>query len=335
MICSKRLYGSEYPIISYFSTTTGNAPTPTNIQLKWKFLYGNHHHLNIPHICNSCIYNSEGRKVNAIGEHFVEYFVHQVLISKYNITSTAEKRRLLDKHGMMTRSLIFPSKNIKTFFLRNVVPRYVLSPYGIQPRKYQLFTVIDQKLIYNRWLTLFEPFNGVVWVTLGIFYWIVAAAILIFLTQFWSEIKDASYDKLCFQMTGLLFRLLGSLLDQNNLRGMHPRFAAVFICWVWLSLNINSGYKGNLFAKLSLAKEPWTPTDLPSLASSSYPIMSTALTIASNYAGTSSSLVYDKRKYKPLFHRYRFLSSRDKLFETNRRAIEFLSYEVLGSLGYS
>lgn len=78
----------------------------------------------------------------------------------------------------------------------------------------------------------------------------------------------------------LLFRLLGSLLDQHNLRGMHPRFAAVFICWVWLSLNINPGYKGNLFAKLSLAKEPWTPTDLPSLASSSYPIMSTALTIA-------------------------------------------------------
>lgn len=280
MICSKKLYGPQYPLLSYFNKTLGNPPTPSNIAKLWAFLYRNHRGLNIPHICNPhpCKISNHGRLLNR-GDHlFVEYFVHQILIQKFNITSTSEKRRLLDKHGMITRNLIFPSDNIQTFFLGLATPRYILSPYGTLPFTYHILTIMDKDYVYNNWVALLQPIREDIWIGYLIVYGIIATIIVLILLV--TSYRQNGMSKLFQILIDTSLRMNAAMLDQHHQKGIPPKVVFIYICWAWFSFNFNSIYKGNLFSHLSVTPQPWIPTNLKTAAESGYPIVSSAQIIA-------------------------------------------------------
>lgn len=300
MICNEAQRETNKPVINYFSTKL--PPIPLNIRTVWKQLHRNHHGLNIPHICNPwpCRISTNGRKFNGEGPLFVEHFVHQILIAKYNITSTSEKRRLLDQRGMITRSLIFPSVNIETFFLTLTIPRYILSPYGVLPQQYHLFTVMDNELILSNWNILFKPFDTTVWSSFAISY-IASVVICIMVYLSWNNETEKCF-KLYRIIRSMLFCLLCIVIDQHHRRKIVPRLTPILLLWTWLCFILNSAYKGNLFSELSTNVEPWVPTDLLSLVASGLPILSTSglyFTMQDNYV-PDSLLKYDIKSYLEL-----------------------------------
>ncbi len=280
MICSKKLYGPQYPLLSYFNNTIGNPPTSSNIAKVWAFLYLNHRGLNIPHICNPhpCKISNQGRRLNNGNSLSVEYFVHQILILKFNITTTSEKRRLLDKHGMITRNLIFPSTNIHTFFLRNATPTYIISPYGILPFTYHILTIMDKENVYNNWVALLQPISEDAWIAFLAVHCIIATIIVLVLLIVSN--KQNGISKIFQILIDTSLHMSAAMLDQHHRKGIPHEVVFIYICWAWFAFNFNSIYKGKLFSRLSVTPEPWIPTNLKSAAESGYPIVSSAQIIA-------------------------------------------------------
>lgn len=331
MICGRRRQGSKFPVINYMDYL--NMTSPEEIDRKWWLVYKNHNHLNIPHICRYCVIGKNGRTGSGKGSLFVEAFLHQILQEKYNITSTSELRRLLDKHGMITRNLIFPgSRNTDTFFLSHASPRYILSPYGILMAQYHLFTVLETSDEYNRWLALLLPFATPVWCVLLASFGVITCVMIGILGKgniycfigkseggsrrgvMWRELLASKMKRkrLLLSSGDVVLSVLGVMIDQHRhrkgilqwLTGHDKRgMLLLFLFWTWLSIILNSVYKGKLFARLStVVAEPWTPNSLASLAQTDYPIISTAYTIATmqDYPNPESSLRSDIRSLKTL-----------------------------------
>lgn len=222
VIWNETKYGSKYPVIYYFNTMCPSSPA--NTLIVWRSLHRNYHGLNIPHICRGCMLGRNGRRNRGHGLIFVQFFVFKILISKFNITTTSEKRRLLDKHGMMTRNWVFPGENINTFFLSKASPRYVYSPYALLSQQYHLLTIMDKQQLYNHWDVLAKPVSGEFWQIFGLVSHFIAS---LSLTLVFFSYRTATNFSICRSLGYIILHMTGASMDQYYHKSLKKQYHVI------------------------------------------------------------------------------------------------------------
>lgn len=97
MICTVNEYHSIHPVLTYL-TYLGQF-TKGNIKTKWKALYQDFSGIDIPHYCIDCVADKNGR-FNGSEYIFSQFFIFEVFMTKYNITSTAQSELYLINTGL-------------------------------------------------------------------------------------------------------------------------------------------------------------------------------------------------------------------------------------------